>query len=209
MTCREFEKVLPDIIEEGKTVEQQSHLTVCSSCSDLVSDLKTISQQARLLQESDEPSPRVWNSLELALRHEGLIRDSQTSSPRRVESRSRWRMAWLVPAMAVLLISIGFLRYQRNSETASSTRADNANVPAVSDDSPRFKDQTFLKEVTLRSPDMRESYGANLENADAYIQDAEDVARNNPNDEEAQRYVINAYEQRAMIYEMALDRPLQ
>jgi hypothetical protein len=56
---------------------------------------------------------------------------------------------------------------------------------------------------------MRESYGANLENADAYIQDAEDAAKNNPNDEEAQRYVINAYEQRAMIYEMALDRPLQ
>jgi hypothetical protein len=207
MTCREFEKVLPDIIEDGKIVEQQSHLTACPNCSDLVSDLKTISRQARLLQESDEPSPRVWNSLELALRHEGLIRDLPTSSPRRVESRSRWRVAWLVPAMAVLLLSIGFLRYQRNSEAGPSPRATNM-LPAR-EDSARFKDQDFLKEVTLRSPDMRESYGANLENADAYIQDAEDAAKNNPNDEEAQRYVINAYEQRAMIYEMALDRPLQ
>jgi hypothetical protein len=207
MTCKEFENVLPEIIEDEKTVEQQFHLTGCSSCSELVSDLKTISQQARLLQESDEPSPRVWNSLELALRHEGLIRDSQEPSTRRDESRSRWRLAWLVPAMAALLITVGFLQHQRSTSPGPS--AEVLNVPAESDNSARFRDQDLLKEVSLREPAMRESYGADLDNANAYIQDAEITAKNNPNDEEAQRYVINAYEQKQMIYEMALDQPLQ
>jgi hypothetical protein len=47
-----------------------------------------------------------------------------------------------------------------------------------------------------------------LRAVNAYIRDAELTARSNPNDEIAQRYLMNAYEQRAMVYHMALDRSL-
>jgi hypothetical protein len=40
----------------------------------------------------------------------------------------------------------------------------------------------------------------------AYIEDAEASAKQNPTDEEAQQSLMNAYEQRSMVYEMALDR---
>lgn len=212
MTCVEFERFLPEIIEQENLTDKQAHLKECSSCSTLVSDLRVISHEARLLQESDEPNPRVWNRIEIALRQEGLIRDAHTESTRQLESPSRWRLAWLVPAMAALLLSIGFLKHQRDSNTAQSPSIQTnepTTVATVSDDSSRFKDQELLQEVSLRSPAMRNSYGADLENVNAYIRDAETAARSNPNDEAAQRYVINAYEQKAMIYEMALDRPLQ
>jgi hypothetical protein len=55
---------------------------------------------------------------------------------------------------------------------------------------------------------MRASYEANLEDVNSYIRDAEASTRSNPNDEQAQQSLMNAYEQRAMVYEMALDRSL-
>ena len=99
MNCVELQRLLPDIMEDGRTAEQAAHLQSCPECSGLVSDLKMISQQARLLQSIDEPSPRVWNSIEVALRAEGLIRPQGELSlvpprPRRdrlPESRSRVR----------------------------------------------------------------------------------------------------------------------
>ncbi len=66
MTCQEFERVLPEL-EGGRNFEADEHLRMCSRCWDLVSDLDAISQQARALQASEEPSPRVWNSIEIAL----------------------------------------------------------------------------------------------------------------------------------------------
>lgn len=42
----------------------------------------------------------------------------------------------------------------------------------------------------------------------SYIRDAEQSARANPDDEEAQQYLMNAYEQKAMVYELAMDRSM-
>jgi hypothetical protein len=55
---------------------------------------------------------------------------------------------------------------------------------------------------------MQEQYASNLQNVNAYIKDAEESAQADPNDEEAQQIVMDAYEQRANVYEMALDRSL-
>ena len=57
-------------------------------------------------------------------------------------------------------------------------------------------------------PSMRAEYEANLRSVNAYIRDAEESADSDPNDEVAQQYLRNAYEQKAMVYEMALDRSL-
>lgn len=206
MTCTDFERVLPDIIEGEHTAEQQAHLTMCSSCSGLMSDLNVISEQARLLQASEEPNPRVWNALELALRREGLIRDPQGKSSNSFKSHRRWQLGWLVPAMAALLIAVGFLQYQRNSNAPPQQDAN--TLSAVSNDHFPANDQELLHEVALRAPAMKASYSADLDDVNAYIRDAESAAKNNPNDEEAQRYLMNAYEQKAMVYEMALNRSL-
>ena len=63
MNCVEFQRILPEIIDGGRNAEQEAHLTSCSACSGLVSDLNDISREARRLRGSEEPSPRVWSSI--------------------------------------------------------------------------------------------------------------------------------------------------
>jgi len=109
MTCAEFQQVLPEMLEGDRNTEHAAHLASCSACSDLISDLKAISEAARQLRALDEPSPRVWNSLEIELRREGLIRQPQRE-PALVPSRARRPWAWMVPVAAVLLQPSRFCR---------------------------------------------------------------------------------------------------
>jgi len=269
MTCAEFQRVLPDGIEEGWTTQQESHLGTCSACSSLVEDLDTISTGARLLRASDEPSPRVWNSiasaiqqleseleliaaeartlqaidepsprvwssiaaamqqeqseleliaseahalqaidepspriwnsLEIALKQEGLIRRPQREQAV-VPFMQRWRMAWMIPVAAVLLVLAG-LRLSKPSQTV-------IELPPVQVVQPNADDQQVLEAVAKRTPAMRATYESNLKNVNAYIRDAEQSVKNDPNDEQAEQYLMDAYEQKAMVYEMALDRSL-
>ena len=68
------------------------------------------------------------------------------------------------------------------------------------------EDHGLLEAVNFPTPAVRATYEANLKDVNAYIEDAEASARQNPTDEEAQQSLMNAYEQKSMVYEMALDR---
>jgi hypothetical protein len=247
MNCAEFQRVLPEIIDDGNSLEQASHLRSCSACSSLVSDLHAISTQARTLQASEEPSPRVWeaidrslqewqtdleyiaeqaqtlqaseepsprvwNSLEIALRKEGLIRQPQRAHSV-VSFFERWRMAWIVPVAAALLVA-GVLMVQQADQGGAGTvgrltspgGVRNAEKMTPSPDA--NEDQQVLEAVASSMPAMRATYEANLQNVNASIQEAKQSAEANPDDEEAQESLMSAYEQKAMIYDMALDRSL-
>jgi hypothetical protein len=203
MTCEEFERVLPEV-ENDRSREQKFHLDACTSCADLVADLNAISQQARLLRDTDDPSPRVWNSIEVALLQEGLIRE--TATPFLVPVRRRnWRAAWMLPVAAVLLLTAGVVRYERRASQPNT--AQNVDVtPAVIADASTAGDQQLLEAVSRRTPAMRASYEANLRDVDSYIHDAQESLKTNPNDEQAQQYLLNAYEQKSMVYQMALQQ---
>jgi hypothetical protein len=210
MTCTEFERELPEIIDGGRTIEQEGHLGSCPACWELVHDLHSISSQARLLRtEEAEPSARVWRFIEITLRHEGLIREPSQAEPQQARAavspfRRWWSSAWLLPVSAMLLVSAGVLRYQHRSVNSTTVSKE----PVVVSDLALSDDQQLLQTVQTRSPAMLASYQANLKNVNAYIRDAEDSAKNNPNDEEAQRILMNAYAQKSMVYEMALDRSM-
>jgi len=77
MTCAEFQKVLPDIIDGGGSEEEQEHLRICPVCSDLVADLRYIADMAKLLLPMEDPSPRVWDDIEKALQREGLAKPAR------------------------------------------------------------------------------------------------------------------------------------
>jgi ABC-type iron transport system FetAB permease component len=207
MTCEEFERVLPEL-GSGHSMEQEEHLKSCSACSDLVADLNAISQQARLLKGSEEPSPWVWSSIEVALRQEGLIRQPQPEvfRPRAPVPLLGWKLRWLVPLAAAFLVAFGVLMHQHR--TASVAERPNPLVGVVTADAMAGEDVQLLNTVAERMPSMRASYESNLRLVNAYIRDAEQSAHNDPNDEVAQQYLRNAYEQKAMVYQMALDRSL-
>jgi hypothetical protein len=207
MNCAEFQRILPDIIDEGHTPEQEAHLRSCYICSNLISDLTAISKEAQLLQASEEPNPRVWNSIEIALRREGLIRQPLRDSEVRPLSR-RWNLAWLVPVAAALLVAFGMITYQRGVRRQTAQQPPVMPVSQGTLISSGGDDQLLLEAVGTHSPTMRAAYETNLRNVNAYIHDAEDQANADPNDEEARQSLMNAYQEKAMVYEMALNRSL-
>jgi len=77
MNCVELQNSLGEI-ENASAPEQQAHLKVCPACLALLAELNLIVSTASKLREADEPSPRVWNSIEITLRREGLIRSPQS-----------------------------------------------------------------------------------------------------------------------------------
>jgi hypothetical protein len=77
MTCAEFQKVLPYIIDTGGNEQEQEHLRTCHICSDLVRDLKYIAEQAKLLVAMEDPSPKVWDNIQHSIESEGLSKPHQ------------------------------------------------------------------------------------------------------------------------------------
>ncbi len=216
MNCTEFQEILPEVFGAGRTAEQAAHLKSCPRCSGLLADLDLIAREARQLQELAEPSPRVWNSIEIELRREGVIHEAQ-GGPALVAPRARpWNLgAWLAPVAALALVAFGIGVYQRGLRTPQSPPQLTAAAPArisspqtAKSPLPNSEDQQLLAAVASRSPAMRAEYASNLQNVNAYIRDAEESAQADPNDEEAQQIVMDAYEQRAAVYELALDRSL-
>ena len=192
MTCEEFERVLPEL-EGGHSIEQEAHLRSCSACSDLVSDLNAISQQARFLEDSQ------------AQREQAL-----TLAP-----LLGWKLRWLVPLAAAFLVAFGVLMHQHGTGQPHVSKQPPPPTGVVTADlrpndgvAMASDDQQLLDTVAARMPSMRAAYETNLRSVNAYIRDAEQSAHSDPNDAVAQQYLMSAYEQKAMVYEMALDRSL-
>ncbi len=215
MNCAQFQEILWDVIDGGRNAEQEAHLRSCAVCSTLVAELDLIAGEARQLQEIADPAPRVWNSIEIALRQEGLIHEPRFGPALVPPVRHRWSLAWLAPVAAVALLAFGIFVYQRGTrESQPLAQAPKAviNFTGPQDGKNRksvsSEDQQLLEAVASRVPTMQAAYASNLENVNAYIRDAEESAQADPNDEEAQQVVMDAYEQRATVYEMALDHSL-
>jgi len=89
MTCADFQRVLPYIIESGGNAEEEEHLRNCPICSDLVADLKYIAEAAKLLVPMEDPDPKVWDGIQRSLQSEGLVRPTGPRG-RLLSSRGRF-----------------------------------------------------------------------------------------------------------------------
>ena len=77
MTCAEFQKALPYIIDRGGSAEEQQHLATCHVCSDLIADLRYIAEAAKLLVPMEDPSARVWSGIQESLEREGMVKPAR------------------------------------------------------------------------------------------------------------------------------------
>jgi len=211
MNCVQFERGLPDYLEGGHTSEHQAHLNSCSSCSGLLADLNFISSQASSLQALEEPSPRVWNQLEATLRREGLIRPPIVAHSPLVDFFSRWRPYCLKTIAAALIIAAGIKLYHPpkagdNAPIAKQTAPPKpaAHTPAVVSN----EDREILSRVASRPPAQQASYRADLDAANSFIRDVEASVKSDPNDVYLQQMLVDAYQQKQMLYDLAVDRSL-
>jgi hypothetical protein len=255
MTCAEVERGLPEFIDDAPDVSIQrdfeAHLKSCPDCSDLVSDLKLISSEARKLATTEEPAPRVWARLAAELRAEGLILEPESTGPVLVPTspRRRWSAWWLAPVAAVLVAASSYVVNHKptpplakqqapatpvTSPTMTSPAPETAAVashpvptpapqqlaeksdkpadiagpsagPAVEPE-PSAEDQQFLSEVSTRAPSMRATYETQLRAVNADIRETQAYVDQNPGDPDARQHLMDAYQQKALLYQIALDR---
>jgi hypothetical protein len=210
MNCVELQQSLAEV-EDGSAAEQSAHLRTCPACSALVKELNLIIAAAGRLQEADEPSPRVWNSIEIALRQEGLIRPQRAARPLIPSFSARWGAArWLVPAAAMLLVAVGiFVRQQSQPREVAQTASVVAPAATQSDlTQSDLNDEDLMQEVSVNAPAMKTQYQENLQQVNESIRDAQGLVNESPNDEDARRSLMDAYQQKSMLFEMAMDRSL-
>lgn len=208
MTCVELQESLAEI-EIGTSAEQLAHLKTCLHCSSLVRELSLIASSAAALRGADEPSPRVWNSIEIALRQEGLIRDSRPSGSLLPSLSSRWLWArWVVPAAAALLIAVGLYVRPHWPQSQTVEQVHKTIVPVSDAEIAGLNDADLLQEIAQQTPALQAQYAENLRRVNEYIRDAKGSVEADPNDEEARRSLLEAYQQKAMLFELAMDRSL-
>jgi hypothetical protein len=196
MTCAEFQRVLPYIIDTGGNAEQEQHLRECDVCSDLVQDLKYIADQAKLLVPMEDPSPRVWDGLQKSLEREGLVKAAPARRP--LLGPPARNLGWAALIAALIVLAAGLL-VVRNSVPSQTTQAaaDNTGTSLDSDD------QQVLQAVSTLPVDVRSTYEQGLRDVNAYIADAKRTVDENPNDGDAKQFLMQAYKQKAMLYQMA------
>jgi anti-sigma factor RsiW len=209
MNCLELQESLVEH-EDARRSDQRAHLKACPECAALVAELDFIISAATDLRAADEPSPRVWNSIEIALRKEGLIRPQRSGRSLLPSFGSRWAWSrWMVPAAAALLIAVG-LYVRQHPPIQQIVKNDPAVQIAVPDPAlAGLNDDDLLQEVAQLSPTQQAQYKDNLRHVNDYIRDAKGVVDNNPNDEEARRSLLDAYQEKAMLFDLAMDRSLQ
>ncbi len=197
MTCAEFQKVLPYIIETGGNAEEEKHLRECHVCSDLVQDLRYIAEQAKLLVPMEDPAPQVWEGIRGSLEREGLVK-----KPARARGRllgPQGILPWLAGVAAIVLVVCGIILYRRG-EQAQKTTAAIVQTSAIDEDP---QDQLLLTRVAEVHPDRKDTYARNLKLVNSSIRESRQALDSNPSDDDARTALQRAYEQKAMVYDMA------
>lgn len=208
MNCMEFQNALPDFIDGGAAPEAEGHVKSCAVCAGLVADLKEITGQARLLAAADEPGPEMWTRIERVLEQEGLVR-VEVPAPRRAlwwgAGQNRWAVpAWAGAVAALLLLAFGLNTLRQAPATPPAGVA--VVQPAALVDSDDLK---LLDAVGKRSPNKRAHYKAHLEAVNASIRDAKRSVEQDPGNELARERLVQAYDQKSALYEMAMTRSMQ
>jgi hypothetical protein len=263
MTCSEVQRVLPEFLDDAPDVaihtDFEAHLKSCPDCSDLVSDLKLISSEARQLATSEEPAARVWARIAAELRAEGIIREPDSAGPILVPTSPgrRWSAWWLAPVAAALVAAGAYVVNHRPAPQVARQQAPATPVmsPAVTTPAPETpavashsaptpapqqlaqtsgnpthnvgssaglsggpavasgvepeasaEDLQFLSEVSTRAPSMRATYENQLRAVNADIRETQAYVDQNPGDVDARQHLMDAYEQKALLYQIALDR---
>lgn len=208
MNCQKFQEVLPYIIESGGSAEEEEHLRTCKACSELVQDLQYIAQQAKLLLPMHDPNPRVWSGIEQSLQRQGLAQEGRLSPRGQITNlttqiKSGTPLGWLLAFAAAALFSARLISYRPLPAPSTSEQNISAKPAAMASD-----DQQLLSRLSEQSPEERGAYESSLREVNAYIVDAQQAVDRDPQDAAAQAHLLEAYQQKEMLYQMAIARAL-
>jgi hypothetical protein len=164
-----------------------------------------------MLVPMEDPSPRVWASIEESLQREGLIRPSRGTvrlEPFLIPGARPHNVYGWAGIAALCLVAISMLVFNRlhspgvvGDPTAKNVIIQEPTSPAadVSEE-----DKPLISAIAKKDPAVGEAYKKKLHNAEAYIYDARQALQQNPGDDFARQQLMNAYQQRDVVYESAV-----
>jgi hypothetical protein len=91
-------------------------------------------------------------------------------------------------------------------EVATKSVQSTAVSPRVLSAPSSKEDQQFLKVVSTLAPSSRATYENQLQIVNADIQETQAYVDQNPGDADARQHLMDAYQQKALLYQIAMDR---
>jgi len=98
---------------------------------------------------------------------------------------------------------------KKSAKPAGVTGAGIGIAPAVEaavEPEPSAEDQQFLSVVSMLGPSTRATYENQLKAVNADIQETQAYVNRNPQDLDARQHLMDAYQQKSLLYQIALDR---
>jgi hypothetical protein len=120
--------------------------------------------------------------------------------------------AWTTPIAAVVALIVGILLYTGHRSHPATIAEDQVLTPAgfgaqiTSSPISRDDDEQILAEL---SPAVRATYADNLRTVNSSILEAQQALQEDPGNDEARHFLMDAYQQRDMLYQLAMDRSVQ
>jgi hypothetical protein len=174
-----------------------------------VQDLEYIAQQAKLLLPMHDPSPRVWAGIERSLQRQGMLPEGRLSllghtttiSP---QSKNWTPVGWMTALAASALFAVLLINYKPQLPPGQ-TASQNIGAPSAV---PASDEQVLISQLSQQAPEERRAYEDSLREVNAYIMDAQTAVDQDPEDAAARARLLDAHEQKEMLYEMAIVRGL-
>jgi len=209
MQCKDVEEVLEQEGLAPLPEAARAHLAGCRHCQGLLDDLETIVSAAHELPAEVEPPARVWVSLRNQLEAEGIIKEAVAAPA--AERPSRWPgLAQFLRGRALATVTVGALiaaaaivQIRYSGEGLAPGSADSIE-PArqVVNDAERDLQNMHLAGTSPVDASLRQ----NLQQIDDFIADCERHLKEAPQDELAREYLYSAYQQKAELLAVMMDR---
>lgn len=211
MHCQQFEEMLEQQPDGPLPLGAADHLNACPRCRLLREDLEAIGMAGHAWGRDDSaPPPHVWASIHAQLQAEGLI-----AEPAPGWFAGGWgpapRLALAGAYLSLLLIASGLAGYRPGLPSNSLDRS-NAEVqtsgPSLAGLGQALDGnmQRVVASFSERDGSLARSLRQNLGIVDNLIAVCEKSVREHPGDPLAREYLYGAYQQKADLLAVAIDR---
>jgi ribosomal protein S15P/S13E len=162
------------------------------------------------------PAPRRWNAWWLVPIAAAIIAAGAyeighkarqvAQQPAQTIQQSSTAVATSAVAPKVDATQQGTLQASDRSSVHSDSGAGSQTLPAETSTPPAEQDQQFLSEASEGAPAMRTTYEKQLQAVNEEILETQEYIKTHPGDVDARQHLMETYQQKAMLYQMALDR---
>jgi hypothetical protein len=208
MDCQQFDRMLAQQSDGPLPLEATGHLQACTRCRLLQEDLQTIAFAAREWGlEQPEPPPRVWAAIQAQLEAEGLIAEPASAG---------WFASWLDPPrwalagayLSMLLMAAGLALYRPQPNPQRPGAAVPISAPSLAGLGQTLHGnmERVVASLSEHEGSVAVSLRQNLGIVDNLIKVCEKSVREHPGDPLAREYLYGAYQQKADLLAVAMDR---